>query len=132
MTQPSLPNKCEHCGLRVYHSFRSIGETTSSDKTFADLRTLHEKGIIKPVYSRVIGASNDPRDFGETEFCAVASKAWHKNAMPCSHWVLRIAGASVADYLSIYHNRRNYSLAQWAGISAILIAIAIAVLQAAL
>jgi hypothetical protein len=129
MTNDTLPNKCEHCGLRVFYEFKSARETASSDKAFGDLRTLQTKRIIKPIYRRVVGASSDPNHFGDTQFCAVASPAFHKNDKSCSHWSLRIAGGSVGDYLSIYHDRRNFWLAKWAAISAAAITAVVALVQ---
>jgi hypothetical protein len=130
MTDAPLPNKCEYCGLRVQYTFRSSNETAESDQAFTNLRVLRDRKIIKPVFRRLVAASDDRRDFGATHFCAVSSSAWLKNDKPCSHWSLRIDGASIADYLSIYHNRRNYNLAKWAAIVAVIMAVLIAIFQA--
>ena len=115
----------------MHYVFGSAGETNSSDKAFRELRTLQEHGIIKQHYRRLLGASNDPSDFGETEFCAVASSAWRKNRKSCRHWVLRITGASIGDYLSIYNDRRSYAIAKWGAIIAAVVAVLIAIAQAA-
>jgi len=131
MTSP-LPNKCDLCGLRVFHAFRSSGETISSDEAFGRLHALKERRIISKsnVPARVVGMSNIQGDFGSTAFCAVTSKAWQRNDKRCKHWALRIEGASVADYLSLYQARRSSRSAIWLGIAAIVIAVAVAVVQA--
>ncbi len=128
----SLPNKCDLCGLRVFYAFRSSGETVSSDEAFGRLHALKKHGIIAKsrVPARVVSMSNIPGDFGSTAFCAVTSKAWQRNAKRCKHWMLRIEGASVADYLSLYQARRSQQWAIWLGVAAIFIAVAVAAIQA--
>ena len=131
MTEPTkLPDKCQYCGLRVQYAFRSAAETHDSDKAFAELRQLHQAGIVKPRYSRAIGMSNVPGDFGTTDVCAVASAAWLRPDKACGHWVLRIEGASVADYQSIHHDRKNHGVAVWAAVAAAVLAVLIAAVQA--
>ena len=120
VVEQKLPNKCDYCGLRVRYEFGSADATAKSNQDFLDLRKLHEAGIVKKVFSRALAISTKPGDFVSTEFCAVASKAWRKNEQRCKHWTLRIKRASVADYLSIYNDRRNRRAAVWLGIGAII------------
>lgn len=128
----SLPSKCDLCGLRVFYSFRSGAETTSSDEAFGRLHVLGDHGVIRKrsVPTRVVSMSNISGDSGSTAFCAVTSKAWQRNEMRCKHWTLRIESASVADYLSLYHARRSYHSAIWLGVGAIIVALSIALAQA--
>lgn len=124
-----LPNKCDYCGLCVTYAFGSASATTNSDADFTKLHQLKSRGVLKSVPARVLGASNTPGDFGSTAFCAVGSKAWQKRAKRCKHWRLRIAGASIGDYLSLYHDERNAQISLWVGIFAIVIGVLVAVAQ---
>ncbi len=128
----TLPNKCDFCGLRVLYRHHSSDGTTSIDEAFTQLHQLKARGIIKHVPPRNIGVSNLPGDFGSTAFCAVNSKAWKDHIKPCKHWALKIDDASVADYLSIYHEKRSRILTVWVGIAAIVVAIITVAVQAAI
>lgn len=110
MSKNSLPDKCKHCGLRVKYDFTSANESMSSDAAFSELRKLSDAGYV-PKFRRRVSASNI--DFGSTEICAISSKSWLEPTKKCKHWVLRIQGATIADYLSIHHDRRNYKSAIW-------------------
>jgi hypothetical protein len=129
-----FPNKCEYCGLRVRYNFNSARESQESDRAFGELRALHDAGIIEPIYSRNVGMTNVPDDFGTTDFCAVASGTWNKNTTKCKHWALRTEGASIADYLSIHNDRRNHAIVVtgvWIG-SILAIVVGVAEVYAAL
>lgn len=116
MTETILPDKCKHCGLRVKYDFTSADESITSDAAFGEINKLSAAGYI-PKYRRRVNASNI--NYGSTEICAVSSKSWLNPMKKCKHWVLRIEGATISDYLSIYHDKRNYKAAVWgAGIGA--------------
>jgi hypothetical protein len=120
MADIPLPNKCAYCGLRMQYVFQTAAETAGSDRAFSELRVLYNRKVIKQMFPRIVGMSNIPGDFGSSAFCAVASKAWNKNSKRCAHWSLRVDGASVADYLSIYEDRRTYGATFWFGVVAVL------------
>lgn len=105
MSDRPLPDKCKHCGLRVKYDFKFAGQSMTSDTAFGELHQLHKAGFV-PEFRRRVTESNT--DFGSTEICAISSSAWLKANEICKHWVLRIEGASIADYLSIFHDKRNY------------------------
>jgi hypothetical protein len=120
MADSPLPNKCNYCGLRMQYVFHTAAETKGSDQAFSELRELYNRKVIKQMFPHIAGMSNVPGDFGSSEFCAVASKAWNKNEKHCAHWSLKVEGASVADYLSIYQDRRTYGATFWFGVVAVL------------
>lgn len=126
----ALPDKCAHCGLRVEMKFKDSVETSEHDLAFGQLRVLYEEKIIKTRFTRRVEMTNAPADFGDTHYCAVSSAAWGQNEVACKYWALRIKGAGISDYLSIYNDRQNYRLAYWGVIVAAALAVAIAAIQA--
>lgn len=126
MSDTPLPDKCQHCGLRVKYDFESVGDSMSSDKAFVELHRLHDAGIIPVRYRRSVSISNTPDDFGSTEICAIASDSWLKRGTSCKFWVLRVNGASVADYLAIHHARVANRTAIVLGVVGALVALTIA------
>lgn len=126
----ALPDKCSHCGLRVRMRFQDATDATEHDLAFGQLRMLYKAKIIKSQFPRRGVMNNTPGDFGDTDFCAVSSSAWGKNEKSCKYWALKIQGAGISDYLSIYHDRNNYRIAYWGVVLTVAITVVIAAIQA--
>ena len=130
-SQP-LPNKCDHCGLRVFMWHRNVGSAGEADAAFSDLHRLKNAGIISSVPRRRVGASiGGPFYIGEgtTSFCAVNASAWSNRATGCKHWQLKMDAASLSDYLAIYHANRNQEIATGLAVLAIVITVVISIVQ---
>ena len=119
MTEKNIPNKCHHCGLLVHYDFKNAMDTQASDLSFGEMRELFDEGVIDRKFTRALGVSNVPGEFGSTQFCAVSSKSWNKNDEKCRYWQPHIDGALIADYIAIHHNQRALKAAVWFGIGAI-------------
>lgn len=102
----------------------------TSDQAFGELVRLREAGMVPVRYRRRLNCSTTSGDFGSTEICAVASDSWLRPKVSCRHWVLRIKGASIADYLAIHHSRLSYRLTVTAAIVGGFLAIVLAAIGA--
>jgi len=124
-----IPDKCTHCGLRVF-LFHPIGPLSGTvDHQFQELHKLKAAGIIRSVPRRKLGVSLGSREPDTTEFCAVDAPAWGNVHTPCKYWTQKIQGAELAAYLAIYHTRKNQEIAVLLGVLAVVVAVVIAIVQ---
>jgi len=101
----------DYCGLRVRYVLASPASSQQHDKDFADLRRLHSTGIVDQVFRRNIMMSIGTTSPDTTDICALAAPAWNKNDVKCSHWMIKIENATVADHLAIKESKSNFRVA---------------------
>jgi len=95
----------------VHYRFRSAADTQASDAQFAAMRRLYDAGVINRVFSRNVGMTNIPGDFGTTSFCAINSDRFNK-PFNCRHWIRRIDGATLAEHLAVHQSDQMIRLAK--------------------
>jgi len=109
--QLPLPNKCDYCGLRVRYVLASPASSQQHDKDFANLRRLQCAGIVDQEFRRNMVMSVETASPDTTDICAIAARAWNNNDEKCSHWMIKIEGATVADHLAIKESKSNFRVA---------------------
>ena len=122
-----LPNKCQHCGLRVYMWHQAMGSAEQSDATFLELHALKKADILPSVPPRMVVPSS--YNGGSTSFCAINAPAWSNRNTRCKYWQLKIPEAKLSDHLTIYHSKRNQEIATGLSVLALCVTVIIAIVQ---
>lgn len=125
----SIPDKCDFCGLRVRYEHTLVERLTTQSvmDDFAQLHILEKHGIIDNVPPRKMLAVIGGHRPDSTSFCAVNSSAWNNRQQQCRYWTLKIRGATLADYLAIYHSQRNNLIAIGFSVVAIVVSVVLAI-----
>ena len=124
-----LPDKCDFCGLQAHYVHVYIGHAQEIDQSFSALHRLKTEGIIDSVPRRRMTASIGAPTPDTTSFCAVNSSAWSNKQTSCRYWSLRIKDADLADYLAIYHTKKNQEVATILSVLAVCIMVVVAIIQ---
>ena len=128
----SLPNKCDFCGLCAIRTNQYRGSTALSDHEYTNLKTLEQEGIVEAVPPHETTMPSGITALiieSTTKFCAVNASAWNNKLTSCRYWKLRMDGASLSDYLTIYHTQRNQEIATGLALLAIVVTVVLSIIQ---